>query len=158
MHKLESVVIIHIYPLPLEPLSYATPLGGCRAPGGVLCVIKQLPASYLFHTIVCIYQCYFLNLHTSPTPLRITNPVKPSLKHESKIKTFSDFFLNFYFYFILLYNTVLVLPYIDMNPPRVYMSSQTKYFTDTLIYKISKKYALGRRKFSQKKGFKCKKE
>ena len=34
-------------------------------------------------------------------------------------------FLTFYFYFILLYNTVLVLPYIDMNPPRVYMSSQT---------------------------------
>ena len=33
--------------------------------------------------------------------------------------------LNFYFYFILLYNTVLVLPYIDMNPPRVYMRSQT---------------------------------
>ena len=32
---------------------------------------------------------------------------------------------NFYFYFILLYNTVLVLAYIDMNPPRVYMSSQT---------------------------------
>ena len=27
-------------------------------------------------------------------------------------------FFNFYFYFILLYNTVLVLPYIDMNPPR----------------------------------------
>ena len=35
------------------------------------------------------------------------------------------FLLNFYFYFILLYNTVLVLPYIDMNPPRVYMSSQS---------------------------------
>ena len=34
-------------------------------------------------------------------------------------------FFNFYFYFILLYNTVLVLPYIDMNPPRVYMWSQT---------------------------------
>ena len=28
------------------------------------------------------------------------------------------FFFNFNFYFILLYNTVLVLPYIDMNPPR----------------------------------------
>ena len=28
-------------------------------------------------------------------------------------------------YFILLYNTVLVLPYIDMNPPWVYMWSQT---------------------------------
>ena len=37
------------------------------------------------------------------------------------------YFILFYFYFysILLYNTVLVLPYIDMNPPRVYMSSQT---------------------------------
>ena len=34
-------------------------------------------------------------------------------------------FLNFYFYFILLYNTVLVLPYIDMNPPRVHMSSES---------------------------------
>ena len=36
-----------------------------------------------------------------------------------------NFFLKIYFYFILLYNTVLVLPYIDMNPPWVYMSSQT---------------------------------
>ena len=38
------------------------------------------------------------------------------------------FFFNlkkFYFYFILLSNTVLVLPYTDMNPPRVYMRSQT---------------------------------
>ena len=37
---------------------------------------------------------------------------------------------SFYYFFlilifILLYNTVLVLPYIDMNPPRVYMRSQT---------------------------------
>ena len=38
---------------------------------------------------------------------------------------FIFFFFNFYFQFILLYNTVLVLPYIDMNPPRVYMSSQS---------------------------------
>ena len=35
------------------------------------------------------------------------------------------FLKKFYFYFILLYNTVLVLPYIDMNPPRVYTSSQS---------------------------------
>ena len=34
-------------------------------------------------------------------------------------------FFNFYFYFILLCNTVLVLPYIDMTLPRVYMSCQT---------------------------------
>ena len=32
----------------------------------------------------------------------------------------------FFFNFILLYNTVLVLPYINMNPPRVYMSSQSR--------------------------------
>ena len=37
----------------------------------------------------------------------------------------TTFFFNFYFYFILLYNTVLVLPYIDMNQPRVYVSSQS---------------------------------
>ena len=38
------------------------------------------------------------------------------------------FFLHwiFFSFFILLYNTVLVLPYIDMNPPWVYMSSQTR--------------------------------
>ena len=31
----------------------------------------------------------------------------------------------FPFFLFLLYNTVLVLPYIDMNPPWVYMSSQS---------------------------------
>ena len=31
----------------------------------------------------------------------------------------------FKFYFILLYNTVLVLPYINMNPPRVYTCSHS---------------------------------
>ena len=41
-------------------------------------------------------------------------------------KRCQSFFLKkFYFYFILLYNTVLVLPYIDMNLPRVYTSSQS---------------------------------
>ena len=40
-------------------------------------------------------------------------------------KVFKRLYFNFYFYFILLYNTILVLPYIDMNPPRVFMSSQS---------------------------------
>ena len=50
------------------------------------------------------------------------------------------FFFNFYFYFILLYNTVLVLPYIDMNPPRVFWIISiyfkfTEYFiTDLQLY------------------------
>ena len=47
----------------------------------------------------------------------------PSL--QDSLLLFFSFLFNFYFYFILLYNTVLVLPYIDMNPPRVYMSSQS---------------------------------
>ena len=43
-----------------------------------------------------------------------------------KISTFIFKILLFiYFIFILLNNTVLVLPYIDMNPPRVFMSSQS---------------------------------
>ena len=33
-------------------------------------------------------------------------------------------FIFIYFLISLLYNTVLVLPSIDMNPPQVYMSSQ----------------------------------
>ena len=44
---------------------------------------------------------------------------------QSDSVTLFFFFFNFYFYFILLYNTVLVLPYIDMNLPWVYMSSQS---------------------------------
>ena len=45
---------------------------------------------------------------------------------ETKFSTFlGGVFFILFFYFILLYNTVLVLPYIDMNPPQVYMSSQS---------------------------------
>ena len=48
------------------------------------------------------------------------------LRNSSTLKRHFYFILkNFYFHFILLYNTVLVLPYIDMNLPRVYMSSQS---------------------------------
>ena len=32
-------------------------------------------------------------------------------------------FLFYYYYYFLLYNIVLILPYINMNPPRVYMCS-----------------------------------
>ena len=39
--------------------------------------------------------------------------------YENALYVYVDFF-----FFFLLYNTVLVLPYIDMNPPQVYMSSQ----------------------------------
>ena len=52
---------------------------------------------------------------------------------ETVLKECAFCYLFFYFcslffiknFFFLLYNTVLVLPYIDMNLPRVYMSSQS---------------------------------
>ena len=47
------------------------------------------------------------------------------LKYGKAFPNLNSFFFNFNFYFILLYNTVLVLPYIDMNQPRMYMSSQS---------------------------------
>ena len=50
---------------------------------------------------------------------------RPVVSHCSCCYQPSFIFFNFYFYFILLYNTVLVLPYIDMNLPWVYMSSQS---------------------------------
>ena len=57
------------------------------------------------------------------------NTASPVHYLKSSLKTYLFFYffytLNFYFYFILLYNTVLVLPYIDMNAPWVYMCSQT---------------------------------
>ena len=40
-------------------------------------------------------------------------------------KPFIYLFIFKIFIFTLFYNTVLVLPYIDMNPPWVYMQSQT---------------------------------
>ena len=46
-------------------------------------------------------------------------------RDQTCISCISRWILLLLFYFILLYNTVLVLPYIDMNPPRVYMSSQS---------------------------------
>ena len=51
----------------------------------------------------------------------------------SSLSPFIFIFFNFYFYFILLYNTVLVLAYIDINLPRVYMSSQIELPYDTAI-------------------------
>ena len=44
----------------------------------------------------------------------------------SELLLFIYLFFNFYFYFIPLYNTVLVLPYIDMNPPQVYTCSPSE--------------------------------
>ena len=53
-------------------------------------------------------------------PCKLLSPVKfLSLFLVDFIYPFPYTSFYFYFYFILLYSTVLVLPYIDMNPPWV---------------------------------------
>ena len=58
---------------------------------------------------------------------------------------FLFYFIYLFFYFILLYNTVLVLPYIDMNPPlflklkdetsvKSQVSTWTKMFVGRTVY------------------------
>ena len=44
---------------------------------------------------------------------------------EKEMAIHSSVLFFFFLHFLLLYNTVLVLPYIDMNLPWVYMSSQS---------------------------------
>ena len=44
---------------------------------------------------------------------------------DNKFKRWRFLYENNLFFFILLYNTVLVLPYINMNLPRVYTCSQS---------------------------------
>ena len=76
-----------------------------------------------------------LKLNIQKTKIMASGPITSWQIDGETVKTVTDFFffhriiifyfIYFYFYFILLYNTVFVLPYIDMNPPQVYMSSQT---------------------------------
>ena len=62
---------------------------------------------------------YLLLLCSSSSEVSAVSLSSPFGPEERQCSSF------FFFNFILLYNTVLVLPYIDMNQPRVYMSSQS---------------------------------
>ena len=83
----------------------------------ILLILRQriVSQSYFFISALCIW------ITLSPA----SSVVQDGNHCSILIDTDFLFFFNFYFYFILLYNTVLVLPYIDMNQPRVYMSSQS---------------------------------
>ena len=61
--------------------------------------------------------------HWLTTKLQMNKKNKEAIRQPYQACLFLS--IKFFFYFILLYNTVLVLPYIDVNPPRVYMRSQT---------------------------------
>ena len=62
--------------------------------------------------IISLYDLFFPQKHSPP------------ILHCLHILLFSCHVFIFFYLIFLLYNTVLVLPYIDMNPPQVYMSSQ----------------------------------
>ena len=103
-----------------EPPSHFPPytisLGHPSAPSpSILYSASNLDWRFVFYMILYMFQCH------SPKSSHL-HPVPQSPKDWS-IHWCLSFFKNFYF--ILLYNTMLVLPYIDMNPPQVYTSSQS---------------------------------
>ena len=63
-----------------------------------------------------------LSLHLKETSLHSCS------KHSFKYLFGCLWYFLFYFFLILLYSTVLVLPYINMIPPRVYTCSQSWTF------------------------------
>ena len=73
-----------------------------------VCSPSLLPSSNLRQPLICILSDGFFSLGHSLTNRTVQNV--------------SNLFCLFYL-FILLYIIVLVLPYIDMNPPRVYVCS-----------------------------------
>ena len=101
---------------PASPALKAKALSLCHlgSPKFWWAAVKYLPAHHYMYdyTASILTACFFCS-----TPGSLTICLTYSLN--------LCFFFNFYFYFILLYNTVLVLPYIDMNTPWVYMRSQT---------------------------------
>ena len=92
----------------------------CSVPrvGVCLCIFSFSTAGDLSPTLLLFFPSY---------PIICTTFLHPGLyKSPSAIFQLVFFFLlyeitYFLFYFILFYNTVLVLPYINMNPPPVYI-------------------------------------
>ena len=81
--------------------------GGPRT--GVSALASFLPKNMKSSVLICNYESTF----------------QICLHHLCKCSTFLLFLISFYYLFILRYNIVLVLPYINMNPPRVYTCSQS---------------------------------
>ena len=95
---------------------------------GSLCVTTfgkiQSDAKLLIESLRKWTKAMEQNKHTNFNRIKLSFKLT---KRKKKQLTLHSFFIYIIFIsnFILLYNTVLVLPYIDMNPPQVYMSSQS---------------------------------
>ena len=81
--------------------------------------------------IAFIFPCNFTHIHILSShkefkSFRIAGrspQVSRSNQYHFSCIIFFKFFYCYYYYFFLHYNIVLVLPYINMNPPRVYTCS-----------------------------------
>ena len=71
--------------------------------------------------LVFLTQAYKISISL----LLYSTDIETRLKELPQINRRANRFFLFFCFFTLFYNTVLVLPYIDMNPPWVYTSSQS---------------------------------
>ena len=72
------------------------------------------------HLLCTLFLLLFHQLHLRSPGIRSWRLGTSALDKWPTETSLSSYFI----FFILLYSTALVLPYINMNPPRVYMSSQ----------------------------------
>ena len=82
-------------------------------PGDQLCAL--MPFQHKHHMILCY--------HETDSGDYIQAKIKTYISVLFLMLLFFEKLTFYLFFLFLLYNTVLVLPYIDMNPPQVYMSS-----------------------------------
>ena len=104
----------------LEQMSYV--YNSCVASfleNSIICVIlRSVSVDLFFFWLWIIFSCFSMCLIIFYWMLDILNVTL-------LVTGFCYIFIIYLFIYFLLYSTVLVLPYIDMNPPQVYMSSQS---------------------------------
>ena len=116
-----------------------------------LSIISKLKTTGIFYSVG-----HFLkeNISLDNRPTLLLKPIKLSKTSPSILSHI--LFLKFYlFIYFLLYNIVLVLPYFSLNPPWVYMCSQSwtplpplsPYFLIFYNWSISERKRLKTRRF-----------
>ena len=81
----------------------------------------------IFHSINVVYYIQSLSMLNHPWNSGVNSPSPWCIIFLMYcwIQFTSNIFLLLFYFIFLLYNTVLVLPYVNMNPPRVYISSHS---------------------------------
>ena len=123
LSSVESLSHVRLFVTPWDAARQASlSITNSRSSLRLMSIESVMPSS---HLILCRPFSSCPQSLPASESLPMSHKVIEPLKFKSKFKLFFFLYLNFYFYFVLLYNTVLILPYIDMNPLQVYMLSQT---------------------------------